>query len=84
MAPRDIQGILIGYYLLLDNTRFGLFENQTIYQNQTNTTGSFRQLVVSNLTYFSSYKVSMQAFTIVGPNTQSNILAINTLKSGEY
>ncbi|EDV24870.1 uncharacterized protein TRIADDRAFT_56233 [Trichoplax adhaerens] len=82
ISTRNRRGIILGYYLLLRNTRFGTVENRTINVNEVTTIGKNENLTASNLLYYSSYKVSLQAFTIAGPSPRSIEFDVNTLQSG--
>lgn len=83
IPERQRNGIIVGYLIILNNTKFGFVDNRTILTNQTTSNGNGRSIIVVNLKYFSSYQVSLSAFTVAGAGPYSFKKSIETLESGE-
>ena len=83
MIPiRYRNGIILGYHIALNNTKLNTFRNFTIHINQTTQTFNQRNYTAVGLKYFSTYKISLQAFTVAGIGPSSHLVQIATLESG--
>ncbi|RDD47522.1 Hemicentin-1 [Trichoplax sp. H2] len=78
LPTESIPGILEGFYLLLNNSKFGIMENRTVYVNQTVEQAGRRYLLAANLTYYSQYWISLQAFSAGGAGPSSVRYSIDT------
>ena len=83
IPERQRNGIILGYGIILNNTKFGLVDNRFIYMNQTTTNRTERSFIMTNLKYFSWYQMSISAFTVAGLGPYSLKKSIDTLESGK-
>lgn len=84
LALSERRGITIGFYIILNNTDFDIFENKTIYVSDTTVSDGQRSYNVTGMKPFSSYNIGLQIFNNKGLANTGYTKSVKTAEGGSY